>query len=224
MRSTRHVEHGRQNRQHRQREADDGDEDVIDLFRVQRIEEPPHEVAAHKSPGVGPVVDARHDEAEHAHGQRPTQGLRTAPSSSRRAFRSTQAHRAAQRSTPTRPPSDRRRPAAAAEAQDTAPPPNWRQNPATPADHIDDDHAARTVQLAHAGRQLPDPHEVEDDVQQAAVQPRRAEHRPPAAVVEDRAGAGGAENKQLPQPLATRKLNKLPCRPAAPTQSEASRT
>ena len=61
---------------------------------------------------------------------------------------------------------------------------------------VDDHHPARPVQLTHFGSQLPDPHHVEDDVQQTAVQPGCAQQRPPAAVLEHRLRAGRAENKQ----------------------------
>ncbi len=45
------------------------------------------------------------------------------------------------------------------------------------------------------GCQLSNPHHVEQDVQQPAVQPAGAQHRPPAAEPEDGAGPGRAEQE-----------------------------
>ena len=48
----------------------DGNKDVIDPFRLQRIEIARRQIAAEKSPGVREVVDAAHHEAEKAKNHR----------------------------------------------------------------------------------------------------------------------------------------------------------
>ena len=47
-------------------------------------------------------------------------------------------------------------------------------------DGVDDHHAPGTVEIRHGRRQLPHPQHVEEDVQQAAVEPAGREDRPPA--------------------------------------------
>ena len=47
----------------------------------------------------------------------------------------------------------------------------------------DDERARRTVDLDHGGPEVPDPHQVEEDVEQAAVEVDGGEDRPPPALV-----------------------------------------
>ena len=46
---------------------------------------------------------------------------------------------------------------------------------------VDDDHPAGAIEIGDRRAQLADPQHVEEDVQDAAVQPARGEQRPPAA-------------------------------------------
>ena len=61
-----------------------------------------------------------------------------------------------------------------------------RKNPVIERDGVDDHHARRAVHVPDRRAEVAHPHHVEEDVQRAAVQPARAEQRPPAPMTEDR--------------------------------------
>ena len=100
-------------------------------------------------------------------------------------------------------------PAGAAEAGNIGAGKRAEREAGDAAGRVDDDHPARTVEIRGDGRELPHRHHVEQDVQHAGVQPRRAEHGPPSAEPEDgdraalaeeeeRARADGPRNENMP--------------------------
>ena len=142
-----------------------------------------------------PVVDARHEEAEGQAGQDPAPGrlpqVRTAAAMAVVQHRPHEAE-------------DRRGGAdgqggavqeAREEGQERS-----RGRAGREADHarsdVDDDGAARAVEVRHRGTEVTHPHHVEHDVQHAAVQPGRAQGGPPAPKPEHGDGATGAEEEQ----------------------------
>ena len=80
------------------------------------------------------------------------------------------------------------------------------------AGRVDDHHPPGPVQLGGRGRELPQRHHVEEDVQQAAVQPAGAEDRPPAAELEDRHGAARAEQEARFESSETGTKGRRACR------------
>jgi len=60
---------------------------------------------------------------------------------------------------------------------------------------IDDHHPARPIELGDDRRQLPDPQQVEENVQQAGVEPARAEDGPPPGVAKHGHGSAGPKEE-----------------------------
>ena len=90
-------------------------------------------------------------------------------------------------------------------------------NPHDAGDDIDDHRPRRADHFGGRGTEIADPHHVEDDVQQAAVQPRGAQHRPPLPEPEHRNGAARAEQQQR------RTARRRECYDAAAHQLDSSR-
>ena len=70
------------------------------------------------------------------------------------------------------------------------------QESANAGDRVDDHRAARAVHLRRGGAELPHPQHIEQDVEEAPVQPGRADDGPPAPVDEHGDGAAGAQQEQ----------------------------
>src|SRR5436309_6468429 len=125
--------------------------------------------AAGEPPGVRPVVDPRQGEAHQEHHHRPLPELRghrrgpaPAPVDDERGEQAEDASR--------RP--DRGRAASQVREQETH----------RPGDAEHHERARRAVDFGDGGAEVPDPHQVEEDVQQSAVEIDRGEERPPPAL------------------------------------------
>src|SRR5579871_396013 len=175
------VDYRRDDRQHGQDETTDRDHEVIDPFGFEWIEQASGDKSAGEAAGMRPVVDAAHEKTHHEHRDGPRPGLtadnarpRSAAVVHQRAEQSHDGGRCAQR---LRGPDE----AAQQKTRDAR-------------DRVDDDHPPGAVKLGDRGSELPNPEQIEPDVQQAAVEPRRAERRPPAMQQKNRPVPGRAEN------------------------------
>ncbi len=85
-------------------------------------------------------------------------------------------------------------------------------------DDVDDDRARSAVEVGHGRRHLTDPHHVEDDVEDAAVEPPSGKHRPPPADIEDRNGPAARRERTGSRRLGERNESS----PPAPMSSGSS--
>ena len=164
---------------------------MIDPLGFQRVEQHRHQIASRETAGVREVVDARHHHAHHTQDDGIPDGFTANEMASgspavvyERAEKTEDRRRRAKRVAGAAEQRQRRHVGTGERAQQKSARARHREN---------NHHAARAVHIGHHGPEVADPHHVEHNVQQAAMQPARAEDRPPSAGEKDRHGAAGAE-------------------------------